>query len=63
GFGDASFRIAVALTFVTLFGVGAARSAVTETRWWRAGTEMLIVGATAAAVAYGVGAYLASLVG
>jgi VIT1/CCC1 family predicted Fe2+/Mn2+ transporter len=56
------FTVAVAATLATLFGVGAARALVTSLRWWRAGLEMLLVGAVAAAVSYGVGALVAALV-
>jgi len=52
---ETAFAAAILLTLATLFGVGAARSAVVDTRWYRAGMEMLLVGAAAAAVAYGVG--------
>lgn len=55
------FPVAIAATLVTLFVVGALRSAVTLLRWWTAGLEMLAVGATAAAVAYGVGYLLADV--
>ena len=58
-----SFIVAVALTLTTLFVVGAARSLVTRTRWWRSGGEMLLVGSVAAAVAYGVGAFVDRLTG
>jgi vacuolar iron transporter family protein len=44
------------LTMASLFGVGAARATVTNDRWWRAGLEMLLLGAVVAAVAYGAGA-------
>lgn len=50
------FPLAAALTLLTLFIVGASRAAASELRWWIAGLEMLLVGALAAAVAYGVGA-------
>lgn len=50
------FAWAVGLTLCTLFLVGAARSLVTVAPWWRNGFEMLALGSTAAAVAYGVGA-------
>ena len=49
---------AILLTLATLFLVGAARSFVTEVRWWLGGLEMLSVGSIAAAVAYGVGAFV-----
>ena len=55
------FVVAVAATLVTLFVVGALRSAVTLLHWWKAGLEMLLVGALAAAVAYGVGYLLADV--
>ena len=62
-FGGNEFTAAVALTLVTLFAVGSARSLVTDTGWWRAGTEMLLIGAAAAGVAYGVGAFVEGLTG
>jgi vacuolar iron transporter family protein len=51
----------VVLTFATLFAVGALRAVVTVDRWWRAGAEMLLLGAAVAAVAYGSGASVARL--
>lgn len=56
------FAVATALTLTALFVVGALRSWVTSRTWWRSGAEMLAVGATAAAVAYGIGALLAQVV-
>lgn len=58
---DSRFPIAAALTFLTLFGVGALRSLVTRAGWWKSGLEMLALGLVASAVAYGVGAYIAGL--
>lgn len=55
------FAVATALTFVTLFVVGASRSFISRKPWWRSGFEMLAIGAAAAAVAYGLGAWLARL--
>lgn len=60
--GDRAFPIAVGLTLTCLFGIGAARSMVTTRPWLRAGGEMLVVGATAALVAYGVGAFIERIV-
>jgi VIT1/CCC1 family predicted Fe2+/Mn2+ transporter len=60
--GDYSFAVAVGMTLATLFIVGAARSFVTDVRWWRGGLEMLTVGSIAAAVAYGVGAFVDGVV-
>jgi VIT1/CCC1 family predicted Fe2+/Mn2+ transporter len=56
------FAIAIVLTLATLFAVGATRSLVTRLGWARSGFEMLVVGALAAAVAYGIGALAASLI-
>lgn len=55
------FLMAILLTLLTLFVVGAARSLVTRAPWWRSGLEMLLVGSVAAAVAYGVGAFVDGL--
>ena len=55
----ATFVMAVVLTLLTLFVVGAMRAGVTSDRWWAAGFEMLLLGAVVAAVAYGVGAAVA----
>lgn len=59
---QARFTVAVLATLVTLFVVGALRSTVTKLRWWRAGLEMLGVGALAAAVSYFVGWLLGKVV-
>ena len=55
------FAVAVVATLAALFMVGALRSSVTALRWWKAGLEMLAVGALAAAVSYGVGWLIAGL--
>ena len=41
------------------FGVGAARSLVTASRWWISGLEMLGLGVLVAVVAYATGAGIA----
>ena len=53
---DTRFIWSAVLTFGSLFAVGAARSTVTEDRWWATGLEMLILGMAVAAAAYGAGA-------
>ncbi len=58
---DVRFRAAVVLTLTAMFLIGASRSIVLRTSWVRNGLEMLVVGAIAAGVAYGVGALGASL--
>lgn len=56
----ARFVIASALTFVVLFAVGALRSLVADGMHWpRGGLEMLLIGALAAGVAYGIGCLVA----
>jgi len=56
-----ALRLSVALTFVTLFGVGAARSMITTDRWWKAGLEMFTLGVVVALAAYGSGATIAAV--
>ena len=53
----------VLLTFVTLFAVGASRAAVTVSRCWVAGIEMLALGVAVALAAYVSGAVVAALIG
>lgn len=60
---DRRFTVAVVVTLTTLFVVGALRALVTPLRWWRAGLEMLAIGAAAAAVAYWLGALLKQWIG
>jgi VIT1/CCC1 family predicted Fe2+/Mn2+ transporter len=57
----ARFPVAVAGTLATLFAIGALRSAITRLCWWKAGLEMLLIGAMAAGLAYGAGRFLATL--
>ncbi|NBJ13098.1 hypothetical protein GR304_19680 [Microvirga sp. SYSU G3D207] len=57
------FAAATTLALVTLFTVGAGRAFFTGRGWLVSGLEMLLVGALAAGVAYGVGALGAALVG
>lgn len=59
--GALQLQFATVITLVTLFLVGAARSLVTNLHWWKAGAEMLAVGAAAAAVSYGVGSLISGL--
>src|SRR6056297_500794 len=58
---DWRFPATIVLSAFTLFGVGSFRAAFSERAWWRAGAEMLAIGAVAAAVAYGVGAGIGSI--
>ena len=56
-----AFLVAIGLSGLALFGIGAAKVTVTENNPWKSGLEMLIVGGLAAAVAYGIGALLKGL--
>ena len=58
GAGD-EFIPSACLAFGALFGVGAARSLVTASRWWISGLEMLGLGVLVAVVAYATGAGIA----
>jgi VIT1/CCC1 family predicted Fe2+/Mn2+ transporter len=57
------FLLSTVLTLAALFGIGASRALVTVDRWWKAGLEMLLLGALVAAAAFGSGALVAALVG
>jgi VIT1/CCC1 family predicted Fe2+/Mn2+ transporter len=56
------FTLSIALTFLAMFIVGASRALIANVRWWKAGLEMLGLGAVVAALAYGSGALVAALV-
>ena len=58
GIGPYSFLTACVLTGTTLFLLGALKSRVVGTKWYRSGIEMLLVGGIAAVVAYIVGVIL-----
>jgi vacuolar iron transporter family protein len=61
-FEAARFEAALGLALATLFSVGASRSFFTNRGWLSSGLEMLILGALAAGVAYGVGVLGAALI-
>jgi VIT1/CCC1 family predicted Fe2+/Mn2+ transporter len=58
---NGQFVAAIALTAVTLFLVGAARSLVTGLSAFRSGLEMLLVGSLAAIAAYLIGAFASAV--
>lgn len=57
-----TFALACALTGLTLFILGTLKIYFTRQPWYRAGTEMLLLGGFAAAAAYVVGVLLGGLV-
>ena len=58
-----AFPISVFLSGVALFGLGAGKVLITHQNPLKGGTEMLLVGGLAAAVAFAIGALLKGLVG
>ncbi len=60
---ETAFPIAIALSAIALFGLGAAKVVITRLNPVRSGLEMLIVGGLAAVVAYVVGALLKGIGG
>jgi VIT1/CCC1 family predicted Fe2+/Mn2+ transporter len=58
-----NFTWSVVLTLAALFGVGAARGAVTADHWLKTGLEMFSLGVVVAGAAYGAGLLAASLAG
>jgi VIT1/CCC1 family predicted Fe2+/Mn2+ transporter len=58
---SASFPVSIAATGASCFAIGAARSRWSLRRWWHAGTETLLIGLAAAALAFAIGWGLASL--
>jgi VIT1/CCC1 family predicted Fe2+/Mn2+ transporter len=60
---SAAYPIALALSGLALFGLGAAKVLITHRSPFKSGLEMLLVGGLAAGVAYAVGALLEGLAG
>ena len=55
GLVERSFVLAIVLTALTLFTLGASKSRVTHSNWFRSGIEMLLIGGFAAFFAYMIG--------
>jgi VIT1/CCC1 family predicted Fe2+/Mn2+ transporter len=55
------FAVSIALTLLTMFGVGASRALIANVRWWKAGLEMLGLGAVVAVIAYASGRVVGSM--
>ena len=56
------FIASIAVTFGAMFVVGASRAFIANVRWWKAGLEMLGLGALVALLAYASGGLVARLV-
>jgi VIT1/CCC1 family predicted Fe2+/Mn2+ transporter len=51
-----AFQLSTIATLITFFGIGAYKAKWSLSPWWRSGIETLIIGGTAALIAYFVGA-------
>jgi VIT1/CCC1 family predicted Fe2+/Mn2+ transporter len=58
-----AFSVATIATGLVFAGIGALKSRWSVRAWWRSGLETVAVGGGAAAVSYGIGAWLRGLVG
>jgi VIT1/CCC1 family predicted Fe2+/Mn2+ transporter len=56
------FALSISMTFLSMFIVGASRALIANVQWWRAGLEMLGLGAVVAALAYASGAVVAAVI-
>jgi VIT1/CCC1 family predicted Fe2+/Mn2+ transporter len=56
------FRLSIVLTLGAMFVIGALRALIASVRWWKAGVEMLALGAVVALLAYASGALVSRLV-
>jgi VIT1/CCC1 family predicted Fe2+/Mn2+ transporter len=57
-----AFWLATALTGSVFFAIGSVKSRWSPAAWWRSGLATLAVGMVAAALAYGVGSWLRSII-
>lgn len=55
GIGSQAFILSIILTGVTMFTIGALRSILSPSRWFKSGLEVLLIGSVAAFAAYFVG--------
>ena len=56
------FVWSLVLTLLAMFVIGSSRALIANVRWWKAGFEMLGLGAVVAAIAYASGGLVAALV-
>lgn len=57
---EAAFALSAITTMATFFGIGALKSIWSLTSWWRSAGETMVIGGTAAALAYFVGSILSA---
>lgn len=58
-----SFFVSATLTGLVFFAIGCVKSVWSPMRWWTSGLETFVIGAAAAALAYGVGYVLSNIAG
>ena len=56
------FVWSIALTLLAMFVIGSSRALIANVQWWKAGFEMLGLGAVVAAIAYASGGLVAAMV-
>ena len=56
------FGSSIVFTLLAMFAIGASRGLIARVRWWKAGLEMLGLGAIVAALAYASGGVVAGIV-
>jgi hypothetical protein len=56
-----AFELSIVMTGTVFFCIGSAKSKWSTIAWWRSGIATLLVGAIAAAIAYGAGWFLKGL--
>ncbi len=59
---SSAFSISIIMTGLIFFAIGAGKARWSLAAWWISGLEILLIGGTAAAMAYGVGYLLKGLV-
>ena len=57
------FLLSIVAALAAMFAIGASRAFISRIRWWMGGLEMLALGTVVAALAYGSGRLVASLLG
>jgi len=62
-FGNGQFAVAAVFSGIALFTVGALRKFFSDRSWLISGLEMLLVGGSAAVIAYGIGALIKAFLG
>ena len=59
--GSQALALSIGMTGLTFFGIGAIKSKWALSPWWKSGLETLLIGGTAAGLAYGAGWFLRTI--